>query len=361
MVHLILFAVFALAVAVRKQKHLQWFPFFVLFLFAAVRYMYGNDYQSYLIEYEYIKGGMTTSFGGEYLYTLLNLLSPSFYVLIAVTSAVFVLCVYRLIKTNVDSRYVWVGTFIFIVNPQLFLVNLSALRQCLAMLCFIPAVYFASKRKPILYILLIAAAAMFHKSAWILLPVYIFCSERKPKRLLTALILIGVFGVTFLFDVQEIAEAVVALFNDKNYIHYVTQDMSNTLRATLLTSVLFVYVLVNLHRLEKLHLVFGKMYLLATIFGILAYQISMFTRVQMYFDLFSVVTLPAILCKVNQESGTRAVTRFDGPPFPEFFRCINKFVLPALIFIIYCLRYYSFFHNPMWEPFYVYQTLLKLI
>ena len=37
------------------------------------------------------------------------------------------------------------------------------------------------------------------------------------------------------------------------------------------------------------------------------------------------------------------------------------FVLSALIIIVYALRYYSFFTNPMWEAFYNYKTIFGLI
>ena len=166
MVHLVFVAVVFIAILSRNNnKNIERIAFFVLFIFAAIRYMYGNDYYDYMTIHDYIHNGGVYNFSGEPLFNMLNHVVPSFFVLVAIISAVFVYIIYRLISGNLPSGYVWVGVFIFLFNPYLFLVNLSALRQCLAMCAFIIAVNAAYKKRFLLYVVLVAIGALCHKSA----------------------------------------------------------------------------------------------------------------------------------------------------------------------------------------------------
>lgn len=356
MVHLIFIVAVLLAYMSRKKgKILLFMSFFILFLFAALRYMYGNDYSGYLYEYNKIHLGLRSGFE-ETLFVLLNKICPSFYMLIAVTSAVFVTVVYKMVIHNVSREYSWLSLFIFVVCPYLFLMNLSAIRQCLAIMAFVVAVPFGMKRKPIPYALLIVIAAMFHKSAILLLPVYFILGTKAFRRCTVLLVLLALAIMFRLSETNEIALWIARGFEDKNYIHYASNDLKNSLRATLLTSIYFAYVLLNMDKLEGKQLVYSKLTLVGYSMGILAFQLSLFTRVQMYFDIFTIVTIPTIMETVNRQ-GKIYVNLVS--PQETIWKCVNKYVFPVLIVLIYFLRYYSFFTNPMWSSFVTYQTIFS--
>lgn len=360
MVHIILATIILIAlIGYNKDKLITRFAFFLLFLFAALRYMYGSDYSAYFTKFNALHSGWKGFFDGEVLFILLNMVCPNFYVLVAVTSFAFVIVIYYLITRNLPRNYVWVGLLIFIINPQLFLVNLSAMRQCLAMLLFIAAIPFAYRRKPIPYILLLLVGALFHKSILILIPFYLFISPKPVRAGKIILVLAVVFAGLYLVDMVGLVKYVAAWFDDSQYMHYATNEMTNSLRATLLTSVYFVFVLFNLPRLKGKMLVYGKLYLISTMLGVLAFRVSMLTRIQMYFDIFSVVVIPAILIELRKE-GRVKVDR--SHPIASVWGCINHYALPILIFVIYGLRYYSFFTNPMWSRYFAeYRTIFELL
>lgn len=360
MVHILLATIIVIAmIGQDKDRLITRLAFFMLFLFAAVRYMYGSDYYSYYTKFHAIKSGWTDIFGDEWLFTLLNIISPSFHVVVAVTSLAFVTVIYYLITRHLPRNYVWVGLLIFIINPQLFLVNLSAMRQCLAMLLFIAAIPFAYRRKPIPYILLLLIGALFHKSVLILIPFYLFLSPKPVKAGKIIAVLAVVFVGLYLVDMVEVAKYAALMFDDNEYMHYATNEITNSLRATLLTSVYFIFVLFNLPRLQGKMLVFGKLYLVGTMLGVLAFRLSMLTRIQMYFDIFSVVVIPAILIELRKE-GKVKVDR--SRPVESVWGCINHYALPILVFVIYGLRYYSFFANPMWSKYFSeYRTIFELL
>jgi hypothetical protein len=162
----------------------------------------------------------------------------------------------------------------------------------------------------------------------------------------------------FVFDITKIAQQVVSWFNDKNYQYFANQDLTNSTRATLLTSAYFIYTLFNLPKLEGKALVYGKIYLFSPILGIFAYRMAMFTRFQMYFDFFSVVALPQIFIAVNKQ-GPISINRRNV--LLTMWDCINKYALPILLIVIYLLRYYSFFTNPEWWLFFKYYTIFRVI
>ena len=139
-------------------------------------------------------------------------------------------------------------------------------------------------------------------------------------------------------------------FSDINYNTYATQG-GNTLRATLLSSIWFVYIVININRLSGSTLMFSKLSLVGYIFAILAYKVSMLGRITMYFEIFSIITIPMIMHQNN--------TSFISSN--KVFWAINKYVFPMLIFTVYALRYYSFFTNPIWESFREYHTILSVI
>lgn len=358
MVHLVPAASVLIALVGRKRsKYFFAVACFVLFLFAALRYMFGNDYISYYAHYLTIRAGGQSPYD-EWLFTALNQISPSFYVLIALTSAVFLYGVYKLIASAVHMEYAWMGLLIFVINPYLFLMNLSALRQCMAMVFFIAAVHYAVKRKLLPYLLLTVIAFLWHKSAIILLPVWFLADTKRIRKRIVAGILLAMFAMLFFVDLNEIVLWAVQIFDDANYIAHAAGSIGNSLRATLLTLISFVYVLGNLPRLEGKALVYGKLYLVGLAFGVLAYHTAMLTRIQMYFDIFSVAAIPAIIQNTRSHG---PILVESGHIFRTLWDILNQYVLPVLVFAVYILRYYSFFTNDSWSAFFTYQSILSIL
>ena len=359
MVHFLLALAVFFAILGYKNKYVQRIAFVVLFAFAALRYMYGNDYRNYFLWFRHIHNGGESQFRTEILYNALNRWLPSFPVLVALTSLLLIWVVYRLITKHLPTQLAWIGVFIFVVNPVLFLMNLSAIRQSIAACIFIIAVNFAYRKKYVWYLLLVIAAALFHKTAVLLLPLCLIINAKPVKPWVCWAIFGGTLTMLlFSQPLTNFALWVAERFGDKNYIYWLGQEMQNSLRATLLTSVFFFYTLYNLPRLTGKGLVFAKLYLISPWLGVLAKEIAMLTRFQIYFEIFSVVALPIIFMQVRSR-GPVTVNRRNV--LITYGDCINKYVMPPLIVIIYLLRYYSFFTNDLWKSFFTYRTIFELL
>lgn len=358
MVHVILASAVLIAFLGKKRtRYALSAGFFILFLFAALRYMYGSDYINYLNAYNMIQLGIDPPFDEE-LCIFLNRISPSFYLLIAASSAAFVWTVHKLLIRNVSRKYAWIGLFVFVISPYLFLMNLSAIRQCMAMVMFICAVRQGINRKFLPFAAWVIFGSMFHKTAIILLPVYFILDQRVFRRRHTLLIMTAIMSILIFVDVRAISRIAIVAFNEVNFLSYMEKDNGNSLRATIMTGIFFLYVLFNMEKLEGKKLVYAKLSLVGYGLGLMAVYLSMFTRLQMYFDIFSIVTIPSIMETVNSEGKIRIYLR---KPQKTLWRCVNKYALPMLMVVIYFLRYYSFFTTPMWEAFFTYQTIFSIM
>lgn len=333
-----------------SKKTLISCSFVLLGVFSILRYQFGNDYKSYMNSYYTIRKGFDDPFENEFLFSSLNKAMPSYYLMIAVISISFLWVIYKLINNNLCSVFAGIGVLVFVINPYLFFMNLSAIRQCISMCIFIVATKYLLQRKLIKYILLIIVAVGFHSSALILIPIYFFINDKSMNRMQTILLIVGM--LLLLIEgglVLNLVEVSLNVFDNSDYIHHFSQASSNSLRATILTGISFVYVAINLVNLKGYKLICGKLYLIALFFGMLAFHFSMFTRIQMYFDIFSIVALPAIFEYHIQNTQDK------------YARLTQVYLFPSAIMFVYLARYYTFFTNPMWESFSTYHTIFEAI
>ncbi len=350
MVHVTLLLSTVIASIKKNRRFWLVISFGILIVFAILRYDFGNDYMNYYKFFKEIKAG-SSAFANEPMFPLLVKLCPNYYIFIAVTSIFTIIPIYYLIKNYVVDNYKGLAVLIYCINPYLFLLSLSSIRQMLALSFFIIAIHYSKKHKIIPYLIFIFLASMCHMSAIILFPLYLIANDNKVNRIqviaVVMLLLILLFGNDAF---ERLLQYGLNFFDNINYNVYSTRG-GNTLRATLLSAIWFIYIAININKLSGNTLMFAKLSLVCSIFGMLAYKISMFGRIGMYFEIFFIISIPMIMYQNN------IALRKDG----KLFYLANKYILPMLMFTVYILRYYSFFTNPMWESFREYHTILTVM
>lgn len=339
MVHIIfLIALFCTIPMLNKTYPFRFFTYMILFMFMALRYNYGNDYMAYLDIHALMNEGLPAWGQEDILFYRLNLLIPNFFLYIGVISLFYIISICNLIKNNLSKNQYWFAILILLINPYLFLMHLSGIRQTLAICFFVFAINFAIKRKMILYIIFVLLATGMHSSAIILLPLYFVLTENqfnKRHMFITIILVLLLFG-TPVFDI--LANKFLEYF--PRYRYYYMQGIGNSIRSTLISCFYLFLVFLNLGKLKGREIIYGKLSLIATILSILALKVSMISRVGMYFDLFLIITIPQIFNRIEKR--------------------LYKQVLFIILIAIYLLRYYYFFANPMWESFRRYQTILGI-
>lgn len=346
MIHLFFPLVVLIAALSRKHRVFFYLALLMLFGFAALRYGYGNDYFSYSRCFWEIHHMNGNPFPGEWLFTAFNRMMPHYYWLVAFSSLAFVCAIGSLIRRNVPDPSIWLSFALLLINPYLFLMHLSAIRQCLALVCFLFAIPFARRRRPLPYALLCVAACGFHNSAVILFPAYFIASDRQASRFST---IVTAAGTLILLCWASLFDALLGKALDwlqlTRYQHVLDDGVQNSLRATLLSAVPLVYLLWRLPQLQGSTLVCAKLWLVGTLMSVLAFRLSMLTRPEMYFDIFCIAAFPRMLAQPHKGSALS--------------QAICNWLLPTLIVLILIMRYYSFFTNPMWTRFFTYQTILQ--
>lgn len=317
----------------------------ILFLFLAFRYNYGNDYVSYYHMFVDIKLNPDSIFNntGEIVFKFLMYIVPNFALFVALTSLFYIIVIYHLIKNNVFPKVYVIAISVLLLNPYLFLVQLSAIRQTVAICIFILSIPLIRKGKFISYIFTILFASHFHISALVLLPVYLIRYIKKIdifKNKLTLKIVIVLVALIFTLSplVNLIMDIIIQFF--PKYGYYLLTNTENSLRSTILNFVLFLMILFGIDVLDEKHKIFGHLSLIAMFLYLLSYKISMMTRIAMYFEIFHIIALPMIAYKMKNRD--------------------MKIIFVCYVILLYVLRLYSFYTNPIWhESYKTYQMIFE--
>ncbi|RXK88058.1 EpsG family protein [Chlorobaculum sp. 24CR] len=169
------FVVFLASLSKSKRDGL-WIrlSFLLIFLFLALRYDYGNDYMAYYYGFKnirYYDPEAHFEIGWQYLNLIFK--PVGFFAMVAFLAAINTYVYYRFILKYVPSEYYWLAVFIYLFNPSFMLIQLSAMRQCVAILLFVLSIDSIYEKNIIKYAFYIVMASLFHTSAMILLLLYL--------------------------------------------------------------------------------------------------------------------------------------------------------------------------------------------
>ena len=338
MIHLIFILILILSIPDLNKKSKLWkVSFILLFLFSALRYDFGPDYMEYYSIHSLIRN-LSHSWGqGDWLFKFINLLIPNFFLMIALLSFLHIFSIYILIKNNLRQNQYWFAILLLIINPYLFCVQQSSIRQTAAISLVLFAINYLTSRNLIKYSILIFLASGFHASAVIMYPIYFLITSKKFSKNTTLIIMFITFTLLFTTIFDFISLKILKVL-PKHYLYYAELGLKNNLRSTILSSVFFFLLILNIHKLKNVELIYGRLSLFSTIISVLAFKLSMIVRIGMYFDIFLIISIPQI--------------------FDKFSIKVNKISLFILIMIIYLIRYYAFFSNPTWSRAYgTYKTI----
>jgi len=361
----------------------QLISFIIIFLFMALRYEFGNDYINHRFIHSDIQHGYISNWHRmNFLFVFANIIITNFYWFIAILSFCYLIAFHSLIRRNLKSNQYWFALLLLLINPSLFLIHLSAIRQALAICIFIFAVYVSQKKfrlfprdkkinyqknligfsvifenetfriqknntkitftysniiNFILYTALIILATGMHTSAALLLPFYLILNQKKVSKI--SKILICLFIILMLFTPLSRIMITTALNFFPQYEDYFSsgEGLDFGLGAIINTLFFFLLIFLNINKLAEKQRVYGKLYLTAITLTFIARVAPMITRVGMYFDVFIIIALPMVFSKMKK-GYTRSLAF-------------------AVMILIYIARLHAFYTNPMWESFWEYRTI----
>jgi hypothetical protein len=334
---------------IARYKNYNFFlkiSFFLIFIFLALRYDYGNDYPIYLNGFLELNRYVFIDYSDKSLYFepgwvfLCRLFKPlGFFAMITVLSAFNCLVYYSLIKKYVPPSYYWFAVFLYVYDPGFMLVHSSAMRQSLAICIFILSIEYIYNKNLISYLLCIFLASTFHSSAMILLPVYLIGAFDWKINKLVAILFIATYLFLFQFG-QSLIPYINKLISN-NFDRYETYEGDSELGLRFIyTTILFLLVLLYEPFQDKKFSILFKIAVLSFFIHPLKLVYMMIGRIGMYFDPTLICVLPAIIISMKN----------------NYIKSFTLLCIPLLTLYIF----YGFFQSEIWKTaFSSYRTIIS--
>ncbi|MCD4811369.1 EpsG family protein [bacterium] len=367
---------FAYIARFEKMRFCLNISFFIIFLFLALRYNYGNDYGRYLYSFDQInqKGiyAFTDTVFDTFVLNIIldyNLESQTQFIDVGVEPGWVALCLlfkpfgffamvaflalfhcivyYWFIKKYVPSCYYWLAVFFYIFHTNLMLQLLQSLRQSIAISIFLISIDYIYKRKFFTYAGLIFFAWLFHASAILMLPLYmlgVFRSKTNFKMIMGIMLL---FVILFLFHVSmhRAINVFISEYATKYLVHQESSIANTGLGIAYYVIVMFLILICDRYQNYKVSLV-NKIAILTILIIPFSFAIMMVGRVGLYFLPCLMVAYPNMLIQIRRT-------------FPKDLYFIKYVILIALISMNIFFFTQFFQHDLYIDEYSKYQTILS--
>lgn len=335
-----------------RYQRMQWglkASFALIFLFLALRYNFGNDYEGYASGFDNIKNYDQYSLSDFLLqyepgWIFLNwLFKPlGFFAMTAMLAFLNCVVYYRFIFKYVPVEYYWFSVFVYVFYPDFMLVHASAMRQSVAILFFVISIDCLLRKNSIRYFFCIALASLFHYTAVILFPVYLLTFINCKIRLMYGVVIASVFLSLFVFgpSLSPYFKLLISGVYSK-YEFYQDAGEINSDLGFAYYSVLFAFILYFERFQNREIALFFKVAVVGFLFVPLTLVIEIFARAGMYFMPAIIVVYPNILMiKKNV--------------------VVNVLFL-AVIILVTIYQFFAFFYSDTYSEYYRdYQTFFSV-
>lgn len=289
------------------KNYFIWISYLFLGMISLMRYNFGADYKNYYKIYNIIATENISIIASiEKGYIILNkvflFFNADFNLLIGTISLVNLFLIYKTILYLLKNKKMfYICIFSYLSIFSLFFYHLSMVRQSIAISMFFYAIRFIEKKQIFKYILIIAFASFFHKSAIILLPIYYYCNYMKINLKRGS---IFIFMLVFFYYSKEkivnILYFILIKINMLKYIGYISSKKGasivsfNFIIVVILTGV-FIYLLKKEY--NKKNKIILKLLLLNNFIYLFSYvtDILILNRIVDYFRIYYIFLLILIV------------------------------------------------------------------
>ena len=335
--------------------------FFILTVYWAIRYDFGNDYMSYLGESQlYLSndidlGNLDTyrdiQSRGEYGWVfLIKLFEPiGFFGLIIVLSIFECFTIYWHIKKYVPNSYYWLATALYCLNINFMMIGASMLRQWLAICICLWAFEFINKKKLLPFVLLVFAASTVHTASLIVLPAYLLVFSQKARfnrnQIIIILLLVLVWSVLAVSIMSDLWTGIFINERLEGYSMYL--NLKGDDRGIIGLVVIYALSLLPLSYLKEETNPAIKLFSVITVLNIIFVPISsvvpLITRTGLYFFICSIITFPAAFVRISKHNKALSTTAI------------------LLVIAYYSYTFIRMFSSPIWhDSFIKYHTIFSV-
>ena len=339
-----------------REKHHSFFlllSFVLLTIFLSLGYYWGNDVENYERWYEGFESSRVSwwdfsqydSFTQkEYGYICINMLCKplGFWGMRALLFTIENAIIYNFIKKYVDKKWYWLAVFIYVFNPNYWVLSSSMMRQWLAMCVVLLGVDFLLRNKYIMFTLLVVLATSFHLSSiicLILLPLSFFQRKATKSTIVVFFLLLGLYYLLSPFFIDYIA---LYLKSEELYMGYTSTHGSFGITSVLLMIVYSIVLYTAVNTKQKYSLLSWIVMLYGLVLPLLSFG-ELSSRLAYYFTICTIGSFPLFLSNIKVKKTLRIW-------------------VVGLICVLYLYQFYSFFQSPTWIKSYgTYETLIGKI
>ena len=282
--------------------------FWLIVIVFSLRYGYGNDFKTYeelfysIISYPSLGTAIHENASIEPGWVALNYLCKplGFQFVLVITTLCVCYIYYYLIKKYVPKPYTWVGILIFLMYPNLFVLNLSMLRQGLAGALFFLSFIKGYENKWIHSIILIFLAVSVHQIAIICIPFVLMINIKRilnPAFLVLVIIASFVFCIIAPFIIEELFGNIMSIdYADESYSNYLSRGGAKDIRLALFTRLIVVIPsIICFRKLKELDKYLTIMFIISPFTILLSTQLVLLLRLECFFLPFSTLLFSRLL------------------------------------------------------------------
>lgn len=288
--------------------------FVILFALSALRIDVGNDYKTYAITCHeaWVNGYVVTEPGFNLLVKVLYTLAGwENYLLVFAVFAFATIFLYMKIAYEQSDSFAL--TFFLFMTLGMYFRTFNTVRYYFVLAVAVYSLRYVAEKRYVRFVLLILAAAFFHKSVLVVIPIYLAAMYVSKK---WHYIVLGIAGFAFLLAknlVMKIALILYPSYENTSYINE-TGILSGWIgNATAIGRCLLVLVLccvfykeaIAEHRENRLHFNLNIFALMLYVFGAYLPLLSRFTY---YMMASHILLVPGVLSYVKNEKTKKGIT-----------------------------------------------------
>ncbi len=343
-----------------KAKYGLQAGFLIVTIIAAIHYDYGADYWAY---YDYFYDwNRSYTFRLEYSYlfdifrdvgwvALCLICKPiGFFGMVIVLSVLQNYIYYSFIKQYVNKNYWVLAVFLYLFTIDLYPMNMSMMRQGLAVALFVWALPLVLKHKWIPAILLLLLAASVHTTAIILFPFLILGIWPMKSGKQLGIILLIVFTLLFIYR-----ESIGFLLSPLDYFDNISEKLARSENeygqldsfglGFVIKSIPFLIGIWYLWNCKQWDSIRSPMVAVATfgyLFIPLSAQVYMLQRLYIFFQALTIMTIPLTYTEIRN----RAL----------------RISLFGILILMTIYEYWSFMNADLYKStFYTYHTIFEAL
>jgi hypothetical protein len=338
--------------------------YFLIFLFLALRFDYGNDYAIYYNDYLSLQSLEDEDFyykANEVGWLYLNYIFKyvfgdlGFYVMIAAIASFTCYVFYRFTIKYIPSTYYAFGTALLLLEPNNILVLSSGIRQAIAVAIFLLSFEFLTQKKYLYYVTGLIFASIFHTSALVFIAL-IALNIINWRIYFPYVIIVFFVLIIMLNNLTGILNQINIILESQESIYVGYTNDGQILHKYGLGFALYVFIYLsilalnrNSHRIPEQNTVI-KTVLVMLFLTIVGIAVHMIGRLSFYIYPIVVSAYSITLFKLSNMkfSNSPLISKFAGLTIVVFFAYQNYLFWYSEVYGPYFREYKSIFQSPLW-------------